>query len=212
MGRDMGLADEWKKIKSKPSNKELANGSKYKPDLGTLVSKYDSDLKQRKLLDDQTKTCLADMADAVAKTATAKTALNAVFDARDKAVDDINKATADFNSAITSAGNDPVAKAKAFSDYAPLYTQYSKTRKDADTKIDKGIDDIEKIIRDAATKSKKTSDDIQSKGKKLDAELDKLYDDIPSVITGYIRVAQQSKNLGLETDLKNLLRQVPVKA
>lgn len=208
----MGLVDEWKKIKSKPSNKDLANTSKYRPDLGPLVIKYDADVKQRKLLDDQVKTCHADMDDAIRKINTAQATLPAMTDARTKAVDDVTKATDDFNSAQASADHDLVARAKALSDYAPLFTQYSNKRKDADTKYDKRIADIEKIISDVTTKSKKISDDIQSKGKKLDADLDKLYDDIPSVITGYIRVAQKDKKDDLEADLKSLLRQVPVRA
>jgi chromosome segregation ATPase len=169
----MSFIDDWKKVKSK--YKELADTSKFEPDLGALVSTLYSDIKESRSLDEQAKKCGDDLDRALEKLAAGKAQMDSLFDSRNEAMKGLSKSVSDFVKDYNAADADLKKAMTAFNVFAVLYMSYSKTRTAMDNGVEKIGDEVENTLSDASKKNSKISDDIDSKKKKLRTEIGKLH-------------------------------------
>jgi Zn-dependent M32 family carboxypeptidase len=202
----LGLVAAWNKIKA--SHKQLSD-PKFKPDLGALLSKYETDFDEADDLQKQIealKSGLVPFMKAMAETR--GETRDQLEDARKQLVD---QATAEYNKFLADYGDgsdwDVVQKA---------CNTFTTTLK----KFISGIDDCVKQLtqsRDASTKDEMTGisqylvkrKQVEDKRTKVHDELDKLQDQIPQVVGSYIKIAKQMKDDDLADDINSILKKLP---
>jgi DNA anti-recombination protein RmuC len=206
---NLGLVAAWKQVKAK--NKKLSD-PKFKPDLGALLAKLETDFNQaddlKKQIDALKSGLLPFINDVTQARAETKEQID---DARKQVVD---KAVADFGKFRADYGDggdwDGVQKACA---------AYSDSLKKTVSSIDDLVKQLTKS-RDTSTKDEVTGlaqyitkrKQVEDKYKKAADERDKLLDQIPQVIGSYIKVAKQMKDNDLADDINSITKKLPSKA
>ncbi|HSV13347.1 MAG TPA: hypothetical protein VLI90_03765 [Tepidisphaeraceae bacterium] len=205
----LGLVAAWKKIAA--DHKQLSD-KRFRPDLGPLLAKYETDFDEQDDLHKQLDAIKSGFVPYLKAAAEARTETkNQLEDARKQLVDQFG---ADWQ--------------KFFNDYGDgsdweVVQKACNTYTTAQKKFIAAVDSYVKQLtqqRDTSAKGEQTAftqyltkrTQVEAKQKKVLGELSKLQDEIPQVIGTYIKIAKQMKDDDLADDINSILRKLPVPA
>jgi ABC-type transporter Mla subunit MlaD len=206
---NLGLVAAWKQVKSK--HKTLSD-SKFKPDLGALLTKLETDFNQADDLKKQIDALKSGLLPFIKDVSQARKDTKDQLEAArkqlgDKASDDYSKFLSDYGDGSDWDGVQKACAAytdsikKTVSSIDDLVKQLTKSR---DTSSKDEVTGISQYI----TKRKQ----VEDKYKKAAEERDRLLDQIPQVIGTYIKVAKQMKDNDLADDINSITKKLPSKA
>jgi DNA anti-recombination protein RmuC len=206
---NLGLVAAWKQVKAK---RKTLSDPKFKPDLGALLTKFETDFNQADDLKKQIDALKSGLLPFIKAVSQARKETKDQIEAARGQITD--KAGSDYTKFLSDYGDggdwDGVQKAcaaytdsikKTVSSIDDLVKQLTKSR---DTSSKDEITGIAQYI----TKRKQ----VEDKYKKAADERDKLMDQIPQVIGTYIKVAKQMKDDDLADDINAISKKMPAKA
>jgi uncharacterized phage infection (PIP) family protein YhgE len=202
----LGLVTAWKTIKA--NHKQLSD-PKFKPDLGPLLSKYETDSDEADDLQKQLEALKSGLIPFIKQMTQARAETrDQIEDARKQLVQqggqDYSKFLADYGDGsdwdgVQKACNAfTVATKNTISAVDDCVKQLTKSR-------DTGIKDELTGISQYLTARKQ----VEDKRKKVNDELMKLQSQIPQVVGSYIKIAKQMKDDDLADDINSIMKKFP---
>jgi DNA repair exonuclease SbcCD ATPase subunit len=195
------LLEAWKKIKS--AHKELGNTSRFRPDLGQIITKYENDKKKTDDIDKQ-KDKLKDIFTVL------QNKIDILKTKRQTHVDELgkldNKRDADVKKILADVADPKKDAIATTAFFVSALEDVSKTRKELNDRIYK-IESEELAVSKkvlALYKSRRAA--ISALEKKAGGDVEKLEAQLRSVITAYGKTAIQMDDDDMADDIRGLLK------
>jgi hypothetical protein len=202
----LGLVAAWNKIKA--SHKQLSD-PKFKPDLGALLAKYETDSDQADDLQNQIEALKSGLVPFIKAMAEArgetKTQLD---DARKQLVEQFGT---EFNKFFTDYGDgsDWDAAQKACNAYTAATKKFVSSLDNCVKQLTQSRDTSAKNEMTGISQYLAKRKQVEDKRQKVHDELDKLQNQIPQVVGSYLKIAKQMKDEDLADDINSILKKLP---